>query len=131
MSYCCLRANIDTISLIYVVGIKTLKFKLYHLSEVKMENNELLDTKFNSFQPRFMCCCGSTHVKKGAKIIGIIHLILSIVSILNYLISPTAFGGKIAVLILSSLTIVPIITLLIGVKKENHRYLIPYLILEV
>jgi len=77
-----------------------------------------------------MCCCGSTHVKKGAKIIGIIHLILSIVSILNYLISPTAFGGKIAVLILSSLTIVPIITLLIGVKKENHRYLIPYLILE-
>ena len=96
-----------------------------------MEKAELGNPPFDPFQPRFMCCCGSTHVKKGTKIIGIIRLILTILSTVAYLGYPVELSNKIFIVVILIIIASFIILLLVGIKKENHRYLLPYLILEV
>jgi len=95
-----------------------------------MEKVEFGNAPFDPFQPRFMCCCGSIHVEKGTKIIGIIRLVLVILSILAYLGYPVEVSNKIFALVLLIIIASIVILLLVGIKKENHRYLLPYLILE-
>ena len=96
-----------------------------------MEKVEFGNAPFDPFQPRFMCCCGSIHVEKGTKIIGIIRLVLVILSVLAYLGYPVEVSNKIFALVLLIIIASIVILLLVGIKKENHRYLLPYLILEV
>ena len=103
-----------------------------------MEKSEISDNAFNPFQSKFMCCCGSSHVKKGTKIIGIISL-FSAVNLCSRLIFkkylPIISGAedniRISCIGLNIILIVFLILLLTGVKEENYLYLLPYLTLQV
>ena len=88
-----------------------------------MHNSVTVVVYFKPFQSKFMCCCESCHVKQGTRIIGVIFLILTLLCLLFF--TETEHKAVFVVTIISS------ILLLIGIEKENHRYLLPHLILQV
>lgn len=97
-----------------------------------MQKSEAPNVPFDHFAHEFRCCCGSVHVKQGAQIIGVIQLILAIFSCIALLFA-TELDPVWGVLEVASLLIevAVLIFLFLGLKKTDHRYLLPYLVYEV
>lgn len=96
-----------------------------------MHNSKPVAVPFEHFHPEFICCFSSCHVKQGAKMIGIVRLIITILSITLYVENAFNSIGGFANFSLQVVGISYLILLLIGVKTNNRIYLLPYIVLEV
>ncbi|KAE9552700.1 hypothetical protein FO519_004106 [Halicephalobus sp. NKZ332] len=96
-----------------------------------MQKSEDTNIPFDHYSPEFRCCCGSVHVKQGTQIIGVLQLVLAIFSCVALLFA-TELDPVWGFLEIASLLVevAVLILLFIGLRKEDSRYLLPYLVYE-
>uniref|UniRef100_A0A914QXZ1 Uncharacterized protein n=1 Tax=Panagrolaimus davidi TaxID=227884 RepID=A0A914QXZ1_9BILA len=85
---------------------------------------------YDPTNPKYKCCCGC-HVTTGTKIICWINIILValiVISNIYYYPQPEMIGGSIVLLIITAIVAV---APLYGLRVENHKWLIPFLIASV
>ena len=91
-----------------------------------------LKVPFEHYAPKYRCCCNSVHVKQGTQIVGVIQAVCAVFSLIVFIFS-REFDALWATLeVLSVLgEIIVLAGLFFALKKENPRYLLPYLVYEV
>uniref|UniRef100_A0A915KEM0 Lysosomal-associated transmembrane protein 4B n=1 Tax=Romanomermis culicivorax TaxID=13658 RepID=A0A915KEM0_ROMCU len=90
---------------------------------------------FDESQSKYKCCCGCMHSRTGGIIIGILELIAVVVNFAvyasNYAQSESSTGQFVVSLLATSIVAVIVVLLFFGIKKENHNYIIPHLVLQI
>uniref|UniRef100_A0AC34GTN6 MARVEL domain-containing protein n=1 Tax=Panagrolaimus sp. ES5 TaxID=591445 RepID=A0AC34GTN6_9BILA len=86
---------------------------------------------FEHYAPQYRCCCDSVHVRQGAKIIGVIQAVLDVVALITILSSHPLNSAWTMYEIASVFGDIIVLALLwVAIKKENPRFLLPYLVYE-
>uniref|UniRef100_A0A914YJU5 Uncharacterized protein n=1 Tax=Panagrolaimus superbus TaxID=310955 RepID=A0A914YJU5_9BILA len=87
---------------------------------------------FEHYAPQYRCCCNSVHVRQGTQIIGVIQTVCAVFALIVFLFS-SHVDAVWSILETASVfgEIVVITLLFVAIKKENPRFLLPYLVYEV
>ncbi|CAD5228614.1 unnamed protein product [Bursaphelenchus okinawaensis] len=84
---------------------------------------------FEKWELEYMCCCRAVHVKQGSLMIGVVSAILILYSLLSLLLSSEKNSVyEYVQLMMLIFDMATVICLLEGVRRENHKMLLPYLI---
>ena len=100
-----------------------------------MQKFDIVETRVNNRLVEPKCCYESVRIRKGTLIIGIYQLI-SIPLSITLTILVTRLTNRYTTeeywnLSFSAILLITVLLLLAGLYKENYRYLIPYLFIQV
>lgn len=89
------------------------------------------NVRYPYFSRNYRCCCGSIHSRTGSWIIGVLHLIGTIIMCICLFFFSFIFPWDLFTISTVVIDATALVFLFLGLMTEKHQFLLPYIICQV